>query len=195
MLKIGITGGIGSGKTTVCRLFGAFGIPVYDADSRAKQLMVTDADLIREIVALFGPAAYHTDGSLHRQYIAQRVFERPEELARLNAIVHPAVLRDGEAWHRRQHNVPYTVKEAALLFESGSAAAMDVVITVFAPRQLRIARVRARDGVDEASVRARMNKQMEEGRKLELANYVICNDQKSPLIRQVFDIHHQLLRT
>lgn len=191
MLKIGITGGIGSGKTTVCQIFETLGIPVYYADDRAKRLMTEDPILKRQIVELFGQEAYQKDGSLNRKHIADIVFNNKAQLARLNAAVHPAVGRDANAWHDAQ-NAPYTLREAALLFEAGSFRQMDKVITVTAPEEVRIARVMKRDQTTEEAVRARMDKQMPEAEKVERADFVIHNDGKHSLISQVLDIHRQL---
>ena len=193
MLNIGITGGIGSGKTTVCRLFELFGIPVYYADPRAKALMTEDPELIEQIKSIFGEAAYLPDGSLNRKHIAGIAFNDKSRLAMLNAVVHPAVARDGEQWQAQQAVAPYTLKEAALLFESGSYKQLDKVITIFAPRELRIQRVLRRDQSDRAAVEARMDKQMSEEEKLRLADFVIYNDGQRLLLPQVVTIHRQLL--
>ena len=193
-LKIGITGGIGSGKTTVCKIFSTLGIPVYNADDRAKYLMTNNLEIIDKLKQLFGEAAYLPDGNLNRQHIAQIAFNDPTILQQLNAIVHPAVYEDGLAWQAAQKNVPYTLKEAALLFESGSYLALDKIITVFAPKEIRLQRVVARDKTDPAEVIARMNKQMEDTKKIQLADFVIFNDGKHALIPQVHRLHHRLLR-
>ncbi|MCO6478619.1 MAG: dephospho-CoA kinase [Phaeodactylibacter sp.] len=193
MLKVGITGGIGSGKTTACKVFETLGIPVYYADSQAKQLMVSDPRLVAGIKALFGPESYLRDGALNRPFIAQQVFSNDEKLKQLNALVHPAVAEDAERWHHAQENVPYTLKEAALLFESGSYKQLDKLITVSAPEKLRIQRVMERDGVSAEEVRARMKKQMPEEEKVKRSDFVIYNDGAHFLIRQVLDIHRALL--
>ena len=192
MLKVGITGGIGSGKTTVCKLFEALGIPVYYADDRAKWLMINDPELVEGIKSLFGEEAYLADGQLDRPFIAQKAFGDPALLQKLNALVHPAVAIDGERWHATQSGVPYTLKEAALLFESGSYRFLDRVITVYAPVELRIRRVMERDGVAREAVTARMERQMPEEEKMEKADFVIYNDGSQSLVRQVWRIHRQL---
>jgi dephospho-CoA kinase len=193
MLKIGITGGIGSGKTTVCHIFEALGIPVYYADDRAKALMTTDVALVQAIQTNFGVESYFPDGSLNRAYLSNIVFKDAEKLALLNSLVHPAVFRDGEAWHAAQKNVPYTLKEAALLVETGSYKAVDKLITVFAPKKLRLQRVLKRDKVTRAAVLARMNKQMPERDKVKLADFIIKNDGQHGLIQQVWAVHQALL--
>jgi dephospho-CoA kinase len=193
MLKIGITGGIGSGKTTVCHIFEALGIPIYNADDRAKALMTTDTALVAQIKANFGEESYFNNGTLNRNYISSIVFNNAEKLALLNSLVHPAVFRDGEAWHNAQKNVPYTLKEAALLIDNGSYKMLDKVITVFAPKPLRLQRVLARDTATKEAVLARMNKQMPEREKMRIADFVIRNDGKHGLIQQVLAVHRELL--
>jgi dephospho-CoA kinase len=192
MIKVGITGGIGSGKSTVCRIFETLGIPVYYADDRAKWLMTHDPELVKGIKALIGEDAYLPDGSLDRAKIASVIFNDKEKLAAMNALVHPAVWQDGENWHNSHSEVPYTLKEAALLFETGGYQLMDKMITVYAPKALRLERVMQRDGSKEEEVLARMDKQMPDERKMELADFVIHNDGQQSLIRQVLDIHRQL---
>jgi dephospho-CoA kinase len=193
-LKIGITGGIGSGKTTVCRIFEALGIPVYYADSRAKWLMVNDRQLINSIKNLLGTRAYLPDGSLNRSYISQLVFNDQSLLSQLNALVHPAVAEDTLKWHNEQREVPYTLKEAALLFESGSHLHLDKIIAVTAPEPLRIQRVMQRDDVSEAQVRSRIDKQMPEAEKIARADYIIYNDGQQLIVPQVLEIHHLLCK-
>jgi dephospho-CoA kinase len=194
-MRAGITGGIGSGKTTVCRIFAALGVPVYDADTEAKKLMNTDVDLISGITALFGPESYTAEGVYNRPFVGGIVFADPEKLAALNALVHPAVEAHSRRWHVAQmaagHH--YTLKEAALLVESGSYKHLDVLMVVTAPEALRIRRVVARDGTNEAAVRARMRNQLPEEAKLALADYVIHNDGEQMLVPQVWHIHQSIL--
>jgi len=194
-LRVGITGGIGSGKTTVCRLFGALGIPLYDADAWAKWLIEHDPQVRAEVIALLGPEAYLPNGTYHRAYVAQRVFADADLLAALNAIVHPAVERHSRSWHEQQAALgcPYTLKEAALLAESGSYRWLDALIVVTAPEALRIHRVMQRDGVSEDAVRARMRYQMPEAEKVALADFVIVNDGQHALIPQVWRTHRALV--
>lgn len=193
MKKIGLTGGIGSGKSTVARIFEVMGIPVYYADDRAKQLMVEDPDLKAGIIALFGAEAYQ-GGELNRAYIGSLAFADPSLLKKLEAIVHPAVLADGERWNQAQKGVPYTIKEAALLFESGSYKALDKVVVVAAPLELRIDRVVRRDQTSREAVEARIARQMPEEEKVRLADFVIVNDGSRSLVRQVWEIHRQIIR-
>jgi dephospho-CoA kinase len=192
MQHLGITGGIGSGKTTVCKIFETLGIPVYYADDRAKYLMSHDPVLIARIIELFGSEAFLEPHLLNRAHIAQVAFNDKEKLNQLNALVHPAVAQDGLNWQAAQHNVPYTLKEAALLFESGSYRTLDKIIVVAAPLELRIQRVMARDEAKREEVEARISKQMPEAEKVKLADFVINNDGKSPLISQVMAIHFKI---
>ena len=159
MLKIGITGGIGSGKSIVSSIFKVLGIPVFDADTYAKNIMQTDGQLKAAVIDLFGDASYY-QGQLNRKYIAVIVFKDPTQLEKLNALVHPATIRAGEEWSAKQ-NSPYTVKEAALFFESGSAEGMDYIIGVYAPQHIRINRVMQRDGVNREEVLERMKRQIQ----------------------------------
>ncbi len=193
-LKVGITGGIGSGKTTVCRIFEQLGIPVYYADERAKVLLVEDRSLIAKVKKLFGEVAYLPDGSLNRKLIGEIVFQDAQKLKQLNALVHPAVMEDGEKWHKLQQNTPYTIKETALLFDIGSQVYYDKTIIIFAPKEVRLRRVMLRDGLEREAIEARMSKQMDEEKKVQLADYLIINDGEKMLIPQVLQVHEQLVK-
>ncbi|MEM8528377.1 MAG: dephospho-CoA kinase [Bacteroidota bacterium] len=192
-MKIGITGGIGSGKTTVCKIFETLGIPIYYADDRAKQLMTESEELKAQIVEHFGVATYNEAGKINRAHLANIVFNNPDKLLLLNSLVHPAVHQDAEEWHHAQKNAPYTIKEAALLFESGSFRQLDKIICVYAPESARLQRVMQRDDVKEAQVLARMNKQLSDFDKIQLSDFVITNNQQQFLIQQVLKIHQTLL--
>ncbi len=194
MLQIGITGGIGSGKTTVCRIFETLGIPVYYADDRAKAIMVEDPQLVKKIIKIFGKKAYLKAGSLNRPHIASIAFSDKEKLAMLNAAVHPAVRTDGTNWHNNQKNVPYTLKEAALMFESGNYQVLDKIITEAAPQKIRLKRVMLRDKSTAAQIKARMDKQMPEKEKKKLADFIIYNHGRRALIPQVLKIHRKLIQ-
>ncbi len=191
MLKLGITGGIGSGKSTVCEIFKSLGIPIYSADDRAKALMTEDEELIRSVKALFGDEAYLPDGSLNRSYIASIVFNNAQKLELLNALVHPAVFRDFARWSAEQSS-PYVIKEAALLFESGSFRDLDYVATVSAPQKLRVERSMKRDKASAEAIKARMKKQWSEKQRLEAADFVLKNDGEHPLIPQVLELHQKM---
>lgn len=192
MLKVGITGGIGSGKTTICKIFETLGIPVYYADDRAKALMTKDTLLKTEIKKIFGKEAYFRNGRLNRKYLASIVFANPNKLKQLNEAVHPAVFRDSLNWHNQQ-TAFYTLKEAALLFESGSYKMLDKIITVIAPQELRIDRVIKRDKTSRDAVITRINKQWPDKEKINKSDFIIHNDGKKSLISQVLHIHNALI--
>ncbi|WP_214070171.1 dephospho-CoA kinase [Mucilaginibacter sp. dw_454] len=194
MLKIGITGNIGSGKTTVSKLFEILGIPVFYADIAAKTIMTDDPQLVIDIKKAFGDAAYLTDGSLDRKYLANIVFNDDAQLAKLNALTHPAVFRAFDTWVAGIKNAPYVIKEAALLFESTSYKMCDYSLLITAPLILRIERVTQRDGVTAAEVQAREAKQFTQEKKRELADYTIENDEKQLLIPQVLELHETFLQ-
>jgi dephospho-CoA kinase len=195
MLKIGITGGIGSGKTTVCRVFETLGIPVFNADTEAKLLMTTDLTLVAGIKQAFGPESYHEDGTLNNRYLAGIVFNRQEALEKLNALVHPAVFNAFGGWVKQSPaSVPYVLKEAALLFESGSYRLCDKNVLVTAPMALKLSRVRQRDKISEAEVMARMEKQFTDEQKQPYADYIITNDGHEAIILQVIALHEQFLK-
>lgn len=193
MLSVGITGGIGSGKTTVCRFFEFLKIPVYYADVRAKALMTEDPQVAAALRDAFGSAAFDPEGRLNRQALSDIVFNDAERLEQLNSIVHPAVWQDSSAWMQRHAGEDYILYEAAILFESGSYKMFDRTITIFAPEELRIKRVMERDDVSREAVLARMANQMEDGRKMELADYVIRNDGAHSLVNQVLQLHKELI--
>jgi len=193
MLKIGITGNIGSGKTTVSKIFEVLGIPVFYADDEAKKVMVNDAILIDELKQAFGAQSYFEDGSLNRKHIASIVFNNEAELKKLNAIVHPAVFRAFDSWVPRFKNAPYVLKEAALLFESSSYKMCDKSIMVTAPLELRIERVMLRDGFSRDEILNREARQFSEKKKLQLANYAVKNDNTELVIPQVLALHEQFI--
>ena len=159
MIRVGVTGGIGSGKSTVCRLFAERGVPVYDSDSEAKRLMGEDPSLRAALVEAFGDETFR-DGVLNRRYLAATVFGDRHALARLEALVHPCVKRDFERWAAERTAEPYVVLECAILYESGMDAAVDRVVAVVAPEELRLVRVNARDGASAAEIRRRMAAQL-----------------------------------
>ncbi|QCR24085.1 dephospho-CoA kinase [Pontibacter sp. SGAir0037] len=194
MLKVGITGGIGVGKSIVCRMFEHLGIPVYDADTRAKWVMLHDEPLKHELVQAFGAEAYNEAGELNRSYISGIVFKNPERLAQLNSLVHPRVRNDFSMWVAANQNAPYIIKEAALMYESEAWRQIDKMIAVFAPKDVRIKRLLIRDTHrTEADIQAIMDKQLREEEKMARADYIIYNDDHQLLIPQVLKLHEQLL--
>ncbi len=192
MIKVGITGGMGSGKTTVCRIFETLQIPIYYADERARHLMEENMELREKIKSEFGAEVYKGK-KLQRKVLAAKVFHAPEELEKLNALVHPAVRADAESWVRKHSDYPYIIKEAALLFESGSYRDLDLIITVTAPYELRIQRILSRDGITRIEAEARISRQWPEKEKVKRSRFVIVNDEKRLLIPQVAEIHRLIL--
>lgn len=194
MLKIGITGGIGSGKSTVCKVFEILGIPVFYADEAAKTLMAENEEMRKALTETFGSQTFHTDGSLNRQYLSKLVFSKPQELEKLNQIVHPAVFKAFDDWVSKQKSA-YVVKEAALLFESGSHRLCDLNVLVQSPDELKINRIMKRDRISREEVLARMAKQMTDIEKIPLADYLLQNDEKQLLIPQIVQLHQKFIHT
>ena len=194
MKLIGLTGGIGSGKSTVAGLFRTLGIPVYESDQRAKDFMQTNHQVRNEIIALFGPEAYNAEMILNRAWIASKAFTNPTLLKQLNDIVHPAVFQDLIDWtgEETQRNAPYLIQESALLFEEQLAKRFSAIILVVAPEEIRIERVMKRDGVTKEDVQKRINNQLPDIKKIPGSDYVIYNDGVRSLIEQVMDIHRMI---
>ena len=191
VLRIGLTGGIGSGKSTVAKIFSTIGIPVFYADVAARDVMNEDVVLKQKIKQIFGDAAYENN-LLNRKYIADIVFNDPFKLEQLNAMVHPATISVAHQWMLQQ-TTPYVIKEAALFFEAGSTEGLDYVIGVYAPQHIRIQRVMQRDNVTRDEVLARMSKQINEEMKMRLCDFVIANDERQLLIPQVIHLHEKLI--
>lgn len=192
MKKIGITGGIGSGKSTVCKIFSTLGIPCYDADSRAKSIMNESQEVKSAIQEAFGMESY-LDGQLNRDHLAKEVFGAGDKVKQLNAIVHPAVGKDFNQWVTEQ-NSPYVIKEAALLIESSSYQDLDALINVTCPMELRIERIKSRDPFrTEDEIKGIMGKQLSDDKRNEFAHHIIANDEKELLIPQVLTLHEQFL--
>lgn len=191
MLKIGITGGIGSGKTTVAKIFEVLGIPVYYADDAAKNLMNNDAVLKQQIIEHFGESLY-ADGSLNRALLSSIVFNQPEKLSLLNSLVHPVTIAHSNQWILEQKTT-YVLKEAALLFESEAYKSLDYIIGVDAPYALRLQRTMKRDNSTEDAVKSRISKQMNEEEKMRRSDFIIVNNDKQLLVPQVISLHEKLL--
>lgn len=197
MIKVGLTGGIGSGKTTIARIFEVLGVPVFFSDLEGKRLMAEDPDLAEAIRSALGADTYYRDrGRLlpDRKKIAGIVFNDEEKLARLNALIHPAVIASFDRWAQQQESV-YVIKESALLFESDAWKHSHFNIAVTAPREERIRRVMKRDGVDRSKVLSRMKHQLPEREKIKRADFIIKNDNESLMIPQVLAIHRLLLHS
>ena len=192
MYQVGVTGGIGSGKTQVCRVLETLGVPVYYADREAKKLMTGHPELKKSIEELLGREAF--DGSeLNRRYVGAKVFGDRKLLEKLNRLVHPVVRKDYRDWVVRQRDVPYVVEEAAILFESGANRFLDKTVLVYAPDEIRIRRVMDRDGVSRENVRKRMMHQMDEEEKRGLADEVIVNDEREMLLPQIIALHEKIV--
>ncbi|TAH26047.1 MAG: dephospho-CoA kinase [Cytophagales bacterium] len=192
MLKVGITGGIGAGKSTVAKVFQLLGIPLYNADERAK-LLVYNPIIRTQIVDLLGSKSYSQEGVYENKWIASRVFQKPELLSKLNSIIHPAIAQDFSQWQSEQTSA-YVLKEAALLVEAGSFRELDYLIVVTAPEQLKINRVQARDGRTLEQIKAIIAKQCSDEEKILHADFLITNDEQQMVIPQVIKIHRLLLQ-
>lgn len=190
MYKVGITGGIGSGKSTVCAMLEEMGVAVYNSDARAKELMTTSATLREAIVARFGAECYTSEG-LNRGYLAERVFGDAAELAALNSLVHPAVMADFEAWAERQEG-SYVVFESAILFEAGLEQRVDMAVAVLSPEELRIERAMRRDGTMREQVVARIRRQLSDDERADRAKYAIVNVDLEELREDVEQLHRRL---
>ena len=193
MFSVGITGGIGSGKSLVCSVLEKLGVPVYYADQEAKRLMNTDQALKTSIKVLLGEQAY-MNGELNRKMVGKKVFGEPDLLKKLNHLVHPVVGHDFHIWSRKWDQNPYVVEEAAVLFESGADARLDMSVLVYAPSELRIKRVMERDGICRAEVEQRMSQQMDEDEKKSLADRIIINDEKRLLLPQIVELHEDIIK-
>lgn len=190
---IGVTGGMGAGKTVVCQVFSVLGIPVYNADDRAKKLMETDRSVVQAIKSHISKEAYMPNGKLNRPFLANTVFKDGEMLEIINGIVHPAVARDFARWIKQHDDQPYLVKEAALLIESGSAKMLDYIVTVTAPMEVRLSRIKARDPQrSEQQIKDIISNQLSDEERIDRSDFVIENGIKALVIPQVLQIHEFL---
>lgn len=192
MKKIGITGGIGSGKTTICKVFEILGIPVYYSDAAAKSIMDNDKTVQQKVIDSFGDGILDNKKNIDKKKLANLVFHQPEKLKLLNSIIHPAVANDFNNWLTLQ-NSPYILKEAAIMFESGANKEMDKIIVVSSPQEIRIKRVVKRDNTTIESIEQRIKNQLPEEELIKKADFVIVNDENMPVVEQIIKIHEQLL--
>lgn len=188
-LLIGVTGGIGSGKSMVCRLFECLDIPVYYADSRAKWLTNHDPEIREKVTHLLGPDAYDREGRYDTRFVASRVFGNEPLLKQLNAIIHPVVLRDTKEWLVANAGLPYVAKEAAIMGKAGQANSVDYVVMVDAPVELRIQRILQRDKRSEQEIRAIIERQISDESRRGISDFIVQNDNDSELIPQVLRLH------
>jgi dephospho-CoA kinase len=191
MIKVGITGGIGSGKSTACKIFRTLGIPVFEADNVARQLMNSDAGIRIQLIKLFGAAVYLPDQTIDRKLLASIVFSNPSLLAQLNAVVHPIVKNAFDEWCEKQES-PYILHEAAILFESDFYKMMDKTITVVTNEEERIRRVTNRNGTTPEMVKQRIQNQWTDGQRMNLADFVINNNENELIIPQIIDIDKKI---
>ncbi len=175
MIKVGVTGGIGSGKSTLCNKFEEIGVPLYNSDRRAKEIMISDTAVVSQLKSLFGDECYMADGSLNREHISRQIFFSEEKLDAINSIVHPAVKSDFRRWAESHDDVPYVILESALIFDSEIEDAVDHTVAVLAPMELRIMRVVNRDGFSQDEVEARMLMQLTDDEFYERADYTVVN--------------------
>ncbi len=190
---IGITGGIGSGKSIICKIFSILGVPIYEADTRAKWLVTHNVSLKASIVQLLGENAYKSNGDYHREWVASEVFNKPDLLLQLNALVHPAVHQDAREWIVNNQHYPFVLYEAALMKAAGNGNVFDKVIVVTCPLLLRIERVKERDKRSVEEIEAIIARQLPDEERLKIADFIIYNDEKTSLIEQVLDLYNQIL--
>jgi dephospho-CoA kinase len=195
MIVIGITGGIGSGKSTVCKIFASLGIPVNDADASAKNIILNDEEVKNAIINEFGEQAYLLDGSYNRGYISTIVFSDKHKLEKLNAIVHPKVISNGKEWVEKHANSPYVIKEAALMFESGSYKLNTFNIVVESTLDLRIERICLRDKINREQAIQKIESQLSDEQRRSMADLIILNNEQDSLINQVYKIHQNIIHT
>jgi len=192
MINVGITGGIGSGKSTVCKIFETLGVPVYYSDKEARILSDSDPEIVSGVKKLFGDNIY-ISGKMDRKSVGEIVFKDKKKLNSLNKIIHPVVAAHFGDWKKEHENYPYILKEAAILFESGAYKQVDKIITVSAPIELRINRVSKRDGFSREDILTRIKNQMDDGEKIKLSDYVINCDDIELVIPQVVEIHNKIM--
>jgi dephospho-CoA kinase len=192
MLKVGLTGNIGSGKTFVASIFGTLGVPVFVADTEAKKLY--DREEIRMMLrGLFGGRIFNEDGSIDKKSLASEVFNNPENLQRLSQVIHPMVRETFGRWSLERSNSPYVLYEAAILFESGYYKDLDKIILVMAPEEIRVKRVMERDGASRDEVLSRMTNQWQEDKKVSMADFIINNNGSEMVIPQVLEVHRRIM--
>lgn len=189
MLKIGITGGIGSGKSIVCEAFKRLGVPVYYADDEAKIIVNSDKNIKEKLIKNYGLKIYKKDGEINKTKLSSIIFQDKNALKKVNSIVHPVVKQHFTEWLKNKEKYKYIIKEAALLFESNSYKDLDIIVTIYAPENIRIKRVMMRDKADEATIKKRMQSQYSDEEKIKKSDYVIYNDQNQLILPQILKLH------
>lgn len=193
MIKIGITGGIGSGKSTACKIFELLGVPVYYSDDESKKLLTSDNELKNAIVKTVGEDVLNEEGLIDRKKLAELIFNNKENLTKINNIIHPAVAKHFENWVKAHAHQPYILKEAAILFESGAYKQVDKIIAVTSSKELKIERAMKRNGSTREQVEQRINNQMSDEEIIKRSQFVIHNNEEELIIPQVLKIHKQLI--
>lgn len=194
MKKVGITGGIGSGKSLVAEIFQCLGVPVFNSDLESKNLLVANEIVKNSLIHAFGPQIYSSDGKIDKLTFGSIIFSDPEKLKLANSIIHPAVSLRFQEWCKEQKPARYVLKEAAILFESGAYKQLELIIAVSAPQKIRIERIMKRDHSTEKEILARMDKQWPDEKINSLADFVIQNTGEQLLIPQVLKIHSEMSR-
>ena len=191
MIKVGLTGGIGSGKTFIAEVFQNLGVPIFNSDIVAREITDNNSDVKKSLVSHFGKEAYHND-KLNRQFIAGMVFENPELLELMNKIVHPQVEKEFLSWCANYEDKRYIIKEAAIIFETGIYKKLDLNILVKAPEEIRIKRILKRDNTDIQNIRKRMKNQWDDLQKEKLADFILINDGHTLILPQIIEIHNKI---
>ena len=193
MVKVGVTGGIGSGKSTVCKIFEILGIPIFHSDYEARKLYSDDEEVIGSLKAWYGKSIYRLEKEVDKEKLAEIIYKDPFELKRINALIHPKVRERFAEWINRHESLPYVINESALLFETGISESFDLIVNVAAPLEMRIERIISRDGRTKEEILAIANKQLSETDRIKRADITIHNDDTQHLIPQVLDAHSQIL--
>lgn len=189
MKTVGLTGGMGSGKSFVASIFSSFGVPVYCSDIEAKKLMTSSTSVIKGVKSIFGPQAYLETGELNKKLISTQIFTDKDKLERINNVVHPAVRKDFEIWANKHSDAPYVINEAALFIENGTYQNFDFLISVLSPLKLRIQRIEDRDHINQAEILLRISNQSSDEEKIDKSDFLIYNDNGETLLSQITQIH------
>lgn len=193
MFKVGITGGIGSGKTIATKVFDILGIPIYNADSKAKEIIRTNAKIQQQLIENYGKEIFLDNGILNKQKLSSIIFNNEKERQKVNSIIHPVVIDDYNNWTKNYSNCNYIIKEAAILFESGAYKDLDFIITVCSPIELRIQRIVLRDKISKSLIEKKIQSQLSDKEKIKLSDFVIHNNNKDLIINQILKIHNNIL--